>query len=321
MRLEIIKDNASPFNQVFSRPYTNGRRYQGDEMDRVAGDFLGSLELSPEDTRSLEIGAGPYQRPSRALKNHGVNTTTLDLDWNSFCTKIPRESLEVLGESKLYPMLSSESETQHYMGDICYIGDERSELRDKKFDLVFYWGSIYGASICSSIEDSERTRLGFKREISLKQRLESPIPNVSEKGLMAEISGFFNATGDPCIHPTNILLFGGYMIDTLLVWLNNEIRKPEEVIVFGLSKDRALEYMQEQLPNEFSNSISKDEMRDSLNKNRFEFMARNHYSIFSDHKKEDSSEYVRVLGALSPTHQRAISELGIIDCIAVKYND
>lgn len=321
MRLELIKDKLSPFSHIAPRKYTNGRRYSGDDMKKVTGELLDALGLSREIS-SLEVGAGHHQEPSKALRNLGVNTTTLDLDWNGdFCTKIPLEGIDRLGESQLYPMLASEPERQHYLGDICYIGDERSELRDKRFDLLFYWGSVQGTGFCSSISCSENTGLNFQREVSLKERLESPIPNVSEKGFMAEISGFFNATGDPHIHPKNVLLFGGYMIDTLLAWLNNEARKPEEVIVFGLSKDRARDYIREQVSNEVSRLVTDKEIEDSVNQNRIEFMANKHASIFSDRANKDSSGYRKALEVLAPLEQRAIVELGMIDCVAVKYND
>jgi len=203
MDLEIITEReSSPFRHIFPEilEFSNGRRYGQDMgcMTQVMGEFLDSLHL-PRNPKTLEVGAGHGQEPSKALLTLGARPSTLDADWNTFCTLYPKlDDLYRLGEAELYPMLAGNNGVTHYLGDIAFIGDERSQLRNERYDLLFYWGSIHGTDFCSSVEQSRNAKDKHNREIPLKERLVAPIANVEHS--MAYVSGFLNGTGDPHIH-------------------------------------------------------------------------------------------------------------------------
>lgn len=322
MELEIITEKeSSPFRHVLpSTPtYSNGRRYYADmaKMKQVAGEFLDSLGLD-KSIRTLEVGAGHGQEPSKALLELGAAPFTLDADWNDFCTDIPDvRQLDRIGEAILYPMLAGRNGVTHYLGDIAFIGHERSQLQDQRFNLLFYWGSIHGTDFCSSVAISQSSyRLG--KQISLKDRLEAPVPNIEDAGYMASVSGFFNSTGDPITHPKNVMNSNGDMIDVLLVWANHEKRKPKRAIVFGLGCDFASEYLTE-YSKECLIKTTKDEVKDAIDNDTIGRFMANYWSMFADYKAKDNSGYVKALAIFTSAQQKTLSNLGIIDCVAVQY--
>lgn len=325
MDLEIITEReSSPFRHVFPGKYTNGRRYGLDllSMKKVMKEFLENISLD-RNIKTLEIGAGHGQEPSKALLSLGANPFTLDADWNDYCTGIPTtEDLDKIGEAQLYPMLAGKNGITHYLGDVAFIRDNKSQLKDKKFDLLFYWGSIYTGGFCSSIDVSRTATYEFNKDISLKERLEAPIKNVNNKGNMAYISEFFNRTGDLEIHPKNIISLNGDMLDVLLLWANHKNRKPAKVLIFGLNPDFAFEYIKENVIKEkLYHDLTEIGIKEAVNNDTIGNFMTNHRSMFSNYETKDSSEYKRALEIFSPSQQREISKLGLIDCVAVGYKD
>lgn len=325
MDLEIITEReSSPFRHVFPEKYTNGRRYGTNlkNMQLVISELLENLSLG-KNIRTLEVGAGHGQEPSKALFALGANPFTLDADWNDYCTGIPTtEDLDKIGEARLYPMLAGKNGITHYLGDVAFIRNNKSQLKDKEFDLLFYWGSIHTGGFCSSIDISKTTTYEFKKDISLKERLEAPIKNVNNKGYMAYISEFFNRTGDLEIHPKNIINLNGDMLDVLLLWANHENRKPVKALIFGLNPDFAFEYIKENVIKErLYPDLTEIEIKEAVNNDTIGNFITNHWSMFSNYKAKDSSEYKRALEIFSPSQQREISKLGLIDCVAVEYKD
>jgi len=322
MELEIITEKeSSPFRHIFPAEHTNGRRYGTDSenMQLVMSEFLESLSLD-RNIRTLEVGAGHGQEPSKALLKLGAKPSTLDADWSyTYCTDIPTiEDLQKLGEAQLYPMMAGKNGVTHYLGDVAFIGDARSQLKDMKFNLLFYWGSIHGTDFCSSIEQS-RSSYDFGREIPLKDILVAPIQNVGNNGYMAYVSGFFNRTGDPMIHPKNVMTFNGKMVDTLLLWGNYDGRKPARAVIFGLSPDFAFEYLRQNTEQECFGRVTEAEIREAVDNNTIGRFMKNHWSMFSDYKAKNSSGYRRALKIFSSAQQKAISDLGLVDCVALQY--
>lgn len=322
MELEIITEReSSPFKHIFPEmsEYSNGRRYGQDlkKMGRVMGEFLDSLHL-PRDSRTLEVGAGHGQEPSKALLTLGSKPATLDADWNDYCTNIPNvDDLDKIGEAQLYPMLAGQNGVSHYLGDVAFIGNERSQLQGEKFDLLFYWGSIHGTGSCSSVSQSRTARDDFKKDVPLRERLVAPIENVENS--MAYVSGFFNRTGDPQVRPKNVMSFNGRMLDTLLLWANYEGRKPARAVIFGLNPDFSFEYLRENAEKECFGDVNETEIREAVDNDTIRRFMTNHWSMFSDYKAKDSSAYRKALEVFSPEQQKAISNLGLVDCVAVQY--
>ena len=322
MELEIITEReSSPFGHIFPgmSKHSNGRRYGQDseKIEQVMGEFLDSLHL-PWGSRTLEVGAGPGREPSKALLMLGAKPATLDADWNSHCTSIPTiDHLNRMGEAQLYPLLAGQNGITHYLGDVAFIGDKRSQLQGTRFDLLFYWGSIHGTDFCSSVARSRTATHVFKRDVPLKEILVAPIDNVEHS--MAYVSGFFNATGDPAIHPTNVMTFNGRMVDTLLLWANYCGRKPARAVVFGLNPDFSFEYLRENARKECFGKVNETEIREAVDNDTIGRFMQNHWSMFSDYEAKDSSDYRNALEVFSPAQQRAISNLGLVDCVAVQY--
>ena len=323
MELEIITEReSSSFRHIFPEisEHLNGRRYGQDlkKMEQVMGEFLDSLHL-PRDSRTLEVGAGHGQEPSKALLALGAKPATLDADWNEYCKgSIPTiDDLDRIGEAQLYPMLAGQNGITHYLGDVAFIKDGRSQLRNERFDLLFYWGSIHGTDFCSSVQRSRTSKYNFKRDVPLEDRLVAPIDNVENS--MAYVSGFFNGTGDPSLTAKNIIVFNGYMVDTALLWANYQNRQPQRVLIFGLSPDFAFEYARGVGNESLINKPTEAEYREAVDNDTIGKFMTNHWSMFSDYKAKDSSAYKKALEVFSQAQQKAISDLGLVDCVAVQY--
>lgn len=323
MELEIITEReSSPFRHIFPEisEHSNGRRYGQDlkKMEQVMGEFLDSLHL-PRNSRTLEVGAGHGQEPSKALLALGAKPATLDADWNEYCKgSIPTtEDLDRIGEAQLYPMLAGQNGVTHYLGDVAFIGDERSQLKNERFDLLFYWGSIHGTDFCSSVQQSRTSKYDFKRDVPLKDRLVAPIENVENS--MAYVSGFFNRTRDPHLTAKNIIAFNDDMVDTALLWANYQRRQPQRVFIFGLSPDFAFEYARGIGDESLIDKPTEAEYREAVDNDTIGKFMTKHWSMFSDYKAKDSSAYRKALEVFSPAQQKAISGLGLVDCVAVQY--
>jgi len=322
MELEIITEReSSPFRHVFPTKYTNGRRYGKnlENMQLVMGEFLDSLKLG-RDIRTLEVGAGHGQEPSKALLALRATPETLDADWNEYCKgRIPTVAeLDKIGEAQLYPTKAGNNGVVHYLGDVAFIGDERSQLKNERFNLLFYWGSIHSTDMCSDVNKSSTAR-DFGIQIPLQGRLVAPIGNVGTDGYMAYVSGFFNMNGDPHVHPKNVMSFNGRMVDTLLLWANYEGRKPARAVVFGLNPDFSFEYLRENAGHECYGGVNEAEIREAVDNDTIGIFMKNHWSMFSDYQAKDSSAYRKALEVFSPAQQKAISDLGLVDCVAVQY--
>lgn len=312
MELEIITEKeASPFGHVFPELLkdSSGRRYCRDQekLQQVMGELLQSLGLGRE-IKTLEVGAGSNLVPSAALHFLGAKPATLDADWQFHLNGIKFEDLRVLSEAQLYPRFAGKNiGITHYLGDVAFIGDERSELRGEKYDFLFYWGSIHSSGYSSTIDQS-RNAAELHIEIPIKDRLAAPISNVKDGGSMAYVSGFFSGIGDPSLGPNNIPLINMEMAATLLDWANYNKRKPAKVIVFGLNRDFTFEYLRDNDELKIWRHFTEEEIRKLA-------------EVDSVGKLMEHKDYCKDAEVLSPAQQKAIRSLGLVDCIAVQYRD
>ena len=86
MQLEIITEKeSSPLSHISKAWNREGRRYTDDSgmMEIVMAELLDSFDLG-RDIKTLEVGAGHSQAPSKALHSLGADASTLDADWNKF---------------------------------------------------------------------------------------------------------------------------------------------------------------------------------------------------------------------------------------------
>jgi len=320
IELRVITEREnSPFRHTFDTTNPHGKvlisrryPYSKETFRLVQKELLDSLGL-PIPLRSLEIGAGQAQAPSEVLSELGATVFTLDLDWNEHCTFIPTvRDLEKLGDAVLFPMKAGNGTALHYLGDVGFINHERSQLKGINFDLVFFWGSIHGTGLCSSIAVSEAaTELNI--EMPLEARLTAPIRNIDSNGALVYVSGFFNRVVDPIIGLGEIIYSNNKMIDTMLTWTGCEEKNPKDVIIFGLSDEFSIEPLSRN-DDGFCSTADRIEIIGAVRNKVVNRAIEEHLN-----KRKQDVVYGEALGLISAERQEAITNLCLIDCVAVRY--
>jgi hypothetical protein len=318
LRVITEKEN-SPFRHTFDTTNPHGKvlisrryPYSKETLRLVQKELLDSLGL-PIPLRSLEIGAGSSQAPSEVLGELGATVFTLDLDWHEHYTFIPTvEDLEKLGDAVLFPMKAGNGTALHYLGDVGFINHERSQLKGINFGLVFFWGSIHGTGLCSSVAASE-TATELNIEMPLEARLTAPIRNIDSNGALVCISGFFNQVTDPIIGLGEIIYSNNKMIDTMLMWAGCKEKNPKDIMIFGLSNGFSIEPLSRNADG-FCSTADRIEIIDAVRNKVVNRAIEEHIN-----KRRQESGYGEVLGLVSAEQQEAIANLCLIDCIAVRY--
>lgn len=308
MDLEIITEsNRSPFRHVFPSETSNGRRYgrNDNQIDLVLTNLLNFLGIE-RNIRSLEIGAGNGAEVSKSLYRLGVDATTLDLDY----TKIMKSDGKLpVGNDLRYPTLIKEDKIHIYQGDVANINHEKSSLKDQKYGLVIFWGSVHTGGSNAAL-DFGVSKLLTGEVFSIEELLCAPIQNVGAGGYIVYVSGYFNSHGDPQLY-ASLAKFRNYnMLDSLLSWVHYVERAPKKAIIFALSKNFLLDYLREN-PEEFR----KDRyFHEAL------FDTVDDLIIMSMEERERT--LMRTSGRIdyfSLEQAIAINNLGLIDAVALHY--
>lgn len=159
--------------------------------------------------RVLEVGAGHKDDKLKFFVGRGFDTYALDLDSTELHKRIehPRKTTIKGWEGALIPFyVGNANGVRYYQGDIGLISDPSSALRDKRFNLVFFYGSIFShgsnsrtvaqsRSSCDVYEwanETERERLMDKCLISLEGRLKAAQNLLDEQGQILIVSDTFS---------------------------------------------------------------------------------------------------------------------------------
>ncbi len=295
----------------FPRSYENF-----ENVKLVMKGILGKLNLQNK-IECLEIGAGHNPLPSKSLSKLGQKVSTLDADWEpKRHTELSYEKLQELrktiGNELLIPNLYGKNEdVSCYLGDIAFIKDEKSLLKNKGFDLIYFWGSIISNGICSSIQNSQNAKYKHHIEIEYKDRILKPISSINENGKLISVAGYFcGHTREEleCIDNTNM-----EFIELGLHWAFSGNKIAKKIGFFIQSPDSVI-----------NQGITKldDQAEIILHKNPLERMIeKQSSSLFGKtfNKNENYKELESLYSKLDINNVKKLENLGIIDAVYVSF--
>ncbi len=316
----IDEELGNPFRRILpveSGRHTNGRRYEDPSTFRlVMSDLLCSLGLSASQTTALEIGIGEQRGPSRALAELGATVNTLDISPNDeihtdlWKKRVDLESLVGTPVSELTfrwfgrvtdfqePILGgiTDDGVYHYVGDAAFVNHPLGAFATKKCDIIYFWGSINGAGHNFSLGAYSRQN----PTCSLEERFAKPISLLAPGGYLLAVSGFMNRCGCPGLEPDNIPRFNQSLLDVALSTGTHSERRVSDLIVYGLSKPFAFDYLHKEGRGEEWSHRPFTEEGISL--------------ALGAPKVPDARKDL-----LSPDQLASLDQIGIIDAVAVRY--
>jgi hypothetical protein len=321
MKIQIIDEtNGNPFHYFPDDNDHEALRYyrKQETHDNVLANLAASLQLN-KDSQVLEVGAGGNPRPSQALSRIAGKVSTLDADWDSGRhTILPNVGdlyrvREKLGKDIMIPALRGRNElVDCYMGDIALIRDMQSELRDKKFDLIYFWGSIHSGGICSSITQS-RASCDLGVIIESSKRLLTPINSLKDQGHLLAVSGYFNGHQSEDIQ--DIEWQNGNMIDLSLWWANSGERRPKKLGFIGQTLKFARKNIKffswplhKATPAQFKD-LETDAIQRKISNKRYSFFG----------KENDYDKLRQAYDQISDEDKPRLRGLGIIDAVFVEF--
>ncbi len=198
MRIITINETTgNPFKYFHGKNSisTCHRAYENlKEVSEVMNGLASILNLQ-EGINCLEIGAGGNVYPSESLTSLGAKVKTLDADGWETHNLIPcslRDYEKLKDKDILIPHKAGEHNgIEAYMGDLAFLLDEKSELKDEKFDLAYFWGSLYGFGICSSVINANKAAY-HSVKISEKDRIGILPQALKKNGQILIVSPKFN---------------------------------------------------------------------------------------------------------------------------------
>ncbi|MBI2971384.1 MAG: hypothetical protein HYY37_03145 [Candidatus Aenigmarchaeota archaeon] len=262
MRLKLIDEKAgSPF-----REYPGiGRQYHEDPeaMRYFWSSLLPVLGLGT-DIKSLEIGPGRNQQPSRALQELGASVYALGHWSEKWCTRMPQVNdyhafLTERGEERYgVPVLAGTPDSmQYYLGDVEKLHYPESELKDKFFDLVFFWGSIWSLGFSKGVEYETRSSRG---DAKLGKALLPAIDHVKDGGRLVVVSNCLSyAEGVDDV--SSIDYMNRRHVDLALYLASECDRWPMDIGFVGLSKRAVARMLMRRHDPAFLRSIGYPEER------------------------------------------------------------
>ncbi len=322
MEIKVIDEkNGNPFeyfpddgDKYRERTFYYPRSYKKQEnVQRVISGLLARMGLET-DIDCLEIGAGHNPKPSQALSSLGARVVTLDADWederhtnlpkNEDYAKLKRE----LGNKVMIPRVAGRNRNVIcYLGDVAFLRDEKSELRDKKFDLVYFWGSLNYDGCCSCVEDA-RTPEEFGIKINFPKRLLPVVSAVKDSGRILATKSHFSG-----YMPESEEFVGAHNADLVEIALYYALGCGREAKSLGIFVQTP-----ESVMKTLGITSLSPKQQERLLENPFERIMRNGWSsVFG--KDNDYQDLRRTLNLLSLGHRTKLTNLGLVDAIYVEY--
>lgn len=315
MEIRVIDENTgNPFRYFNNEDHASGypRSYKCiSNVKSVIDKILEHLDLQ-RGIECLEVGAGHNPLPSQSLSQLGANVTTLDADWESKRhSDISHERLQELqkkfGCDLVIPRIGGRNgDVTCYMGDVAFLGDSRSPLRDRKFDFVYFWGSVNYNGFCSSVEDSS-TPEECGIEIKYPDRILRPIPAVKDGGKIISVAQYF------CGHIKETIKHIGYhnmdLAELGLYWALAGDRDVKVLGFFTQSPQSVVNRQEIELDRHAEEALIKNPLE--------RIIQTGYYSIFG---KDDSYAKLReAQGRLDTRNRQRMENLGMIDAVFVGY--
>jgi hypothetical protein len=314
MEVKIIDEKAgNPFKYFDKKPFRNfSRDYRGSEnVPEVMNGLLEQLGLQRE-IHCLEIGAGANHGPSRSLSYLGAKVTTLDADWRpERHTDISHERLnelqKELGKELVIPRVGGKNgEVTGYMGDVAFLRDSKSPLKDKEFDLLYFWGSMDATGICSSVENSDAPK-EYGVKIKYSDRLLTPIPAVKKGGKIISVAQYFNGHQDEEIY--NVGNNNMDLTDLGLFWALTGGRDAKVLGFFIQSPQSVIERKEIELDDKTEAILCENPL--------YRVVKTSYFSRFG--KEQDYIRLKEAMDRLGTPNKQRLENLGMIDAVFVGY--
>ncbi len=211
-------------------------------IQSVMGELLIQLGL-PKNIKCLEVGAGHNQKPSQSLAQLGARVATLDNDWFETHLDIPFEKLreieQEMGRGWVIPRIVGGKDGVIYCrGDLAFLRDPKSFLKEEEFDFIYYWGSLQHNGICRSVQDSCASK-EYGIEIEYAQRIVKPIPAVKKGGIMMAVAGYF--AGHETEQVERIVTNNMHLAEVGLYWAFGSAREAKVLGFFTQSVESIIE--------------------------------------------------------------------------------
>ncbi|MEK6917116.1 MAG: hypothetical protein AABW92_05220 [Nanoarchaeota archaeon] len=315
MEIRVIDEKSgNPFRYFDNEEYNLGFPRSYEDIGNVKAVMSGLLEQLglQRDIHCLEIGAGHNPNPSQSLSQLGASVITLDADWESERhSDIPYERLIKLkkefGKDLVIPRLGGRNgDVKCYMGDVAFLREPRSPLKNKEFEFVYFWGSMDYNGICSSVEDSSAPR-NYGVEIKHEDRILRPIPAVKKDGKIISVAGHF------CGHKYENVKSIGYhnmnLAELGLYWALASGRDPKVLGFFTQSPQSIIERKGIELDGDTEEVLCKNLLERSVQTK--------YYSRFD--KDEYYAKLKEAQDRLDTPNRQRLENLGMIDAVFVGY--
>lgn len=319
MEIAIIDEkNGNPFeyfpeekDKYCSKNLHFPRSYKKQEIVNKVIEGLSRIMGLGNKIDCLEVGAGHNFIPAEAFSFLGNKVITLDNDLNYMRHYYLLKGNEfedyerfnkLYAKSRIIPKLGGKLENVDcYLGDLAFIDHEESELNDKKFDLVYFFGSIYTDGTCSSIDCSESTLdLGIK--IDFKERINKSLKCLKQEGKIFFCKSYFSGYLSESVNSLGI--HNQSFVD-LALYLSSIEKPAKEIKIFTQSPEALKRLHDIQC---FSNKLN---LR--LIENQFESLLKSKYGQLLDKEK-----FVQIYESMNGEKEK-FENLGLIDAISIEF--
>lgn len=317
MEIKIIDEkNGNPFEYFPRDGYKPDypRNYEKQKnVQKVISGLLTKIELD-KNIECLEIGAGHNPKPSQALSNLVEKVITLDADWEpqrhtDFSELENYKKLKAKwGKELVIPRLAGKNDNVDcYLGDMAFLKHEKSELKNKKFDLIYFWGSLYSTGICSSIDCSVTAEeLGIS--INFSERLLPALSNLKNNGKILSIGPHFN--GHDSETKKDVGIYNINLVETALFYALGSERKAKSIEIFVQTPESVKKRLR------IKNFLIKTQER--LLDDPFERKIRNGWgSLFGE--DNDYENLRNTLNRLDNNKREKLKNLGLVDAVSIEY--
>ncbi|MEK6963031.1 MAG: hypothetical protein AABX70_01295 [Nanoarchaeota archaeon] len=306
MKLKIIDEKSgNPFEYFPDEEHHiegYARNYEKPEsVAKVMGGLVRILNL-PSKADCLEIGASNNFKPSRSLNQQGMCVATLDADCNiQRHTDIAtydayKDMKKQLGSQILIPRIAGrDGPITNYLGDLAFVLDEQSSIRNQRFNFVYFWGSMYWGDTCSSVEWSQTASDWCQIKIPFPERILKAVHLIKEGGRLFSTSTVFS--GHAGEKPSYIAYSNQVIVDSALYLATAGPIKAKTIGLIGQSEEATRKKF-----GAFPNPLE-------------EIIQKKLYSCFGD-----NNDYQGLRKAMADIENlKALDRLGMVDAMFLEF--